>query len=85
MQKVASFFVNGASLLQMSLKVIQGPLPTALGGNQYRLAPLTNICLFKCCLISERKRQQPGKWDERIWKLYSILGLINLKDNQNQY
>jgi hypothetical protein len=32
---VASFFVNGATLLQMFKKIIQHPLTTALEGNQY--------------------------------------------------
>jgi hypothetical protein len=32
-KKVASFLVNGATLLQMSIEVIQYPLTTALEGN----------------------------------------------------
>jgi hypothetical protein len=35
---VASFFVNGAILLPMSLEVILYPLTIALEGNQYALA-----------------------------------------------
>jgi hypothetical protein len=34
-KKVAPFFVNVATLLQMSLEVIKFPLPTALGGNHF--------------------------------------------------
>jgi hypothetical protein len=34
-KKVASFFVNGATLLQMSIEVTKYPLTTTLEGNQY--------------------------------------------------
>jgi hypothetical protein len=37
-KKVAISFVNAVALLQMSLEVIQYPLPTALEGSQYHLA-----------------------------------------------
>ncbi len=55
--KVASFFVNGATVLQMFVEVIQYPLTTTLEGNQYPLAKdqkvmatLWQICaIYKSC------------------------------------
>jgi hypothetical protein len=38
LQKGCLFFGNGATLLQMSLEVIQYPMPTALESSQYPLA-----------------------------------------------
>jgi hypothetical protein len=54
-KKIASFFVNVAILLQMSLEGIQYRLSPALESNQYSLAknqmvgigyPQTNLCYF---------------------------------------